>query len=356
MRTAGRRSNLASPIGRPRATVENRCSRACQKKNRGGIMIRLPLAITLAATLAALARIEGATAQDYPSRPITLVVGYPAGGPTDGVARMLASDMSARFGQRIVVENKGGAGGMIAAAALAKSPPDGYTLLFTGVGALSYYRTLYKSLSYDPGKDIAPVAMIGAIPDLLLASPKLPVTTLKELIAWAKANPGKLNIGDSGAGTVPHIMAAAFAQKAGIQVTHVHYRGAAGSVTDMMGGQIEAAAAAYLPQFVSLKALAVSWHRRMAALPSVPTFRENGYDLVIALSIGLSAPAGTPAAAIDKVNAAVNDFLKGPRGREIHASLGLEVIGGSPADMRKFLDEESARLEPVIKAAKITIE
>jgi tripartite-type tricarboxylate transporter receptor subunit TctC len=314
-------------------------------------MIRLPLAITLAAALASVA-----TAQDYPSRQITMVVGYPAGGPTDGVARMLASDMSARLGQRIVVENKGGAGGMIAAAALAKSPPDGYTLLFTGVGALSYYRTLYKSLSYDPAKDIAPVAMIGAIPDVILASPKLPVTTLKELIAWAKANPGKLNVGDSGAGTIPHIMAAALAQKAGIQITHVHYRGVANSVTDLIGGQIEAAAGAYVPQFASMKALAVSWHRRMAVLPNVPTFREQGYDLVIGLSIGLSAPAETPAAAIDKVNAAVNEFLKGPRGREIHASLGLEIIGGSPADMRKFLDDESARLEPVIKAAKITIE
>ena len=316
-------------------------------------MVRLPLAVIFAA---ALVSVGSAGAQDYPSRPITLVVGYPAGGPTDGVARMLANDMSARLGQRVVIENKGGAGGMIAAAALAKSPADGYTLLFTGAGALSYYRALYKSLSYDPAKDLTPIAMIGAVPDLLLASPNLPVTTLKELIAWAKANPGKLNIGDSGPGTVPHIMAAAFAQQADIKVTHVHYRGAAGSVTDLIGGQIEAAAAAYLPQFVSLKALAVAWHRRMAALPEVPTFREHGYDLVIGVSIGLSAPAGTPPESIDKINAAVNDFLKGPRGREVHATLGLETIGGSPADMRKFLEDEAARLEPVIKAAKITLE
>jgi tripartite-type tricarboxylate transporter receptor subunit TctC len=285
-----------------------------------------------------------------------MVVGYPAGGPTDGVARMLANDLSERLGQRIVIENKGGAGGMLAAAGLAKSPPDGYTLLFTGIGALSYYRTLYKSLSYNPVKDIAPVAMIGTVPDVLLASPKLPATTLQELIAWAKANPGKLNIGDSGAGTIPHIMAAALAQRAGIQVAHVHYRGAAGSVTDLLGGQIEAAAAAYTPQFDSMKGLAVSWQRRMPQLPNVPTFRELGHDLVIGLSIGLSAPAGTPAAVIDKVNAAVNDFLKGPRGREINATLGLQIIGGSPAEMRALLEEEAARLEPVIKAAKIALE
>jgi tripartite-type tricarboxylate transporter receptor subunit TctC len=256
----------------------------------------------------------------------------------------------------VIVDNRGGAGGVIGTEAAANSAPDGYTLLFTGIGALSYYRTLYKLLSYDPAKDIAPVAMLGTVPDFLLASPKLPVANVKDLIAWAKANPGKLNIGDSGAGTVPHIMAAAFAQQAGIKVTHVHYRGAAGSVTDLIGGQIEAAAAAFLPQFDTMKALAVSWHSRMSALPNVPTFRENGYDLVIGLSIGLSAPAGTPDAIIEKVNAAVNEFLKGPRGREIGNTLGLEIVGGSPADMRRFLEEESSRLEPVIKSAQIILE
>ena len=314
-------------------------------------MTRLCLAAALATIL-----ITSANAEPYPSRPITMVVGYPAGGPTDGVARTLANDLSERLGQRIVIENKGGAGGMLAAAGLAKSPADGYTLLFTGVGALSYYRTLYKTLSYDPVKDIAPVAMLGTVPDFLLASPKLPVTTLPELVAWAKANPGKLNIGDSGAGTVPAHHGGGVRPAGRHQVTHVHYRGAAGSVTDLIGGQIEAAAAAFLPQFDTMKALAVSWHQRMSALPKVPTFRENGYDLVIGLSIGLSAPAGTPAAIIERVNKATNEFLKGARGREISGTLGLQIVGGSPADMRKFIEEEASRLEPVIRSAKIVVE
>lgn len=296
------------------------------------------------------------TAQTFPSKTITMAVGYPAGGPTDGVARMLANDVSERLGQSIVIENKGGAGGSVAAGALAKSRPDGYNLLFASVGTYSYFRTLYKSLSYDPVKDIAPVVMIGTIPDVLLASPKLPVTTLADLVAWAKANPGKLNIGDSGAGTIPHVIAAAFAQRAGIQVSHLHYRGAASSVTDLLGGHIEAAAGAYIPQYDSMKALAVSWKERMPQMPAVPTFREQGFDLTFGLSIGLAAPAGTPADVVARINEAVNEFLKGPRGREISATLGLQIVGGSPEDMRAFVESEAAQIEPVLKSARISID
>src|SRR5262245_30514434 len=140
------------------------------------------MSLRLGVAIVALLCAGSAGAQPYPSRTITMVVGYPAGGPTDGFARTLANDLSELFGQRIIIHHNGGAGGMLAAAGLAKSPPDGYTLLFTGIGALSYYRSLYKSLRYDPVKDIAPVAMIGTVPDVLLASPKLPVTTLQEMV------------------------------------------------------------------------------------------------------------------------------------------------------------------------------
>ena len=182
-----------------------------------------------------------ATAQDYPTRAITMVVTFPAGGPTDGVARVLAQELSERLGQKVVVENRGGAGGMIGAAAVAKSAPDGYTLLLTSPGPLGYYRVLYKSLNYDPVKDFAPIALIGTIPQVIIVSPKLPVKTLKEFIAYAKANPGKVNIGDSGVGTTLHILAAQMAMMTGMSIQHVHYRGAAGSVADVLGGQIEAA-------------------------------------------------------------------------------------------------------------------
>jgi tripartite-type tricarboxylate transporter receptor subunit TctC len=300
--------------------------------------------------------VAGAAAQDYPVRPITIVVTFPAGGPTDGVARTLANDMSERLGRRVNVENKGGAAGTIGAAGVAKSPPDGYTLLFTASGPLSYYRTLYKSLSYDPLNDLVPVALIGTIPQVLIASPKLPVTTLAELVAYAKANPGKVNIGDSGIGTTLHILAVMLARETGIQVAHVHYRGAAHSVTDVMSGQIEAALSAFLPQFASMKALGVTWTRRLEQLPNVPTFRESGIDIVSGLSLGLAAPAGTPAPIVAKLNAAVNAYLDSARGREIAGALGLQIAGGTPEDLRAFLAREAARLEPVIQAAKITLE
>lgn len=313
------------------------------------------LRLQLCLAIAVLTQIGQVAAQDYPSRPITIVVTFPAGGPTDGVARTLAADMSERLGRRVNIENKGGAAGTIGAAGVAKSPPDGYVLLFTASGPLSYYRTLYRSLSYDPVRDLAPVALIGTIPQVLIASPKLPASNLGELIAHAKANPGKLNIGDSGIGTTLHILAVLLAREAGIEVAHVHYRGAAHSVTDVMSGQIEAALSAFLPQFVTMKALGVTWSRRLEQLPDVPTFRESGIDIVSGLSLSMAAPAGTPAAIVAKLNAAVNAYLVSGRGREVAGALGLQIAGGTPEELRAFLAQESARLEPVIEAAKITL-
>jgi tripartite-type tricarboxylate transporter receptor subunit TctC len=317
------------------------------------IMTKLVVAIAIAVGMGGIGR---ANAQAYPSRPITMVVTFPAGGPVDGVARTLANDMGERLGQRIAIENKGGAGGTIGAAGVAKSPSDGYTLLFTSSGPLSYYRTVHKSLGYDPSKDLAPIAVIGTIAQVIIASPTLPATTLQELIGYAKAHPGKLNIGDSGIGTTVHILAALFARETGIEVAHVHYRGAANSLADVMSGQIDAAFSAFLPQFESMKALGITSTARLEALPKVPTFRESGVDIVSGLSMSLAAPAGTPPAVIAKLNAAVNEFRNSPRGEEIGAALGLQMLGGTPADMGAFLEQEAARLEPVIRAAKITMD
>jgi tripartite-type tricarboxylate transporter receptor subunit TctC len=308
------------------------------------------------ASVVIAAGVGSANAQSYPSRPITMVVTFPAGGPVDGVARTLANDMSERLGQRVTIENKGGAGGTIGASGVAKSVPDGYTLLFTSSGPISYYRTLYKSLGYDPSRDLAPVAVIGTIPQVIVASPKLPVTTLRELIDYAKVRPGKLNIGDSGIGTTVHILAALFARETGIEVAHVHYRGAANSLTDVMSGQIDAAFSAFLPQFETMKALGITSTARLKALPKVPTFRESGVDIVSGLSMSLAAPAGTPAPVIARLNAVVNEFRNSPRGEAMGAALGLQMVGGTPADMASFLEQESARLEPVIHAAKITMD
>lgn len=318
-----------------------------------------PFAPCLAAALSAaltLALTGHAAAQSWPNRPITMIATFPAGGPTDAVARVLAAELSNRLKQRVIVENRGGAGGTIGAAAVAKSDPDGHTLLLTSSGPLGYYRVLYKTLAYDPVKDFAPAALLGTVPQMLIVSPKLPATTLREFIAYAKANPGKVNIGDSGVGTTLHILAAQFAFLTGIEIQHVHYRGAAGSVGDVMGGQIEAALSGFTPAFVNTKVLGVTWTDRLKVLPEVPTFREQGVDIISGLSLTLVAPAKTPPAIIAQLNAATNDFLKSERGQSFEKNYSFIVAGGPPQVARDFLAGETERLEPVIRRANITAE
>ena len=307
-----------------------------------------------AAILLAVLLPAAATAQTYPSRTITMVATFPAGGPTDGVARVLAHELSERLGQKIVVENRGGAGGTIGAAAVAKAAPDGHTLLLTSTGPLGYYRVLYKTLTYDPVKDLAAVALIGTIPQTIIVSPKLPVNTLGEFIAYAKKNPGKVNIGDSGGGTTLHILAAQLAIMTGIDIQHIHYRGASGSVTDVMGGQIEAALSGFTPAFATMKVLGVTWTDRLKVLPNVPTFREQGVDIVSGLTLTLGAPVKTPPDIIARLNAATNDFLASERGRSFETNYALITAGGTPQAARDFLNAETARLEPVIRKAKIS--
>jgi tripartite-type tricarboxylate transporter receptor subunit TctC len=314
------------------------------------LLLSTMLSVTLALT-------GGAAAQSWqPNRPITMIATFPAGGPTDAVARVLAAELGDRLKQRVVVENRGGAGGTIGAAAVAKSPPDGHTLLLTSSGPLGYYRVLYKTLAYDPVKDFAPAALIGTVPQVIIVSPKLPVTTLREFVAYAKANPGKVNIGDSGVGTTLHILAAQMAFLTGIEIQHVHYRGAAGSVGDVMGGQIEAALSGYTPAFASMKTLGVTWTERLKVLPAVPTFREEGVDIVSGLSLTLVAPAKTPPEIIARLNAVTNDFLKSERGQSFEKIYSFIIAGGTPRAARDFLAGETERLEPVIRRANITAE
>jgi tripartite-type tricarboxylate transporter receptor subunit TctC len=314
------------------------------------LLARLPLlAGILSVVLAA-----PAAAQSWPSRTITMVATFPAGGPTDGVARVLAHELGERLKQKVVVENRGGAGGTLGAAAVAKSPPDGHTLLLTSTGPLGYYRALYKSLGYDPVKDFAPVVLIGTIPQVIIVSPKLKAATLKEFIDHARANPGKVNIGDSGVGTTLHILAAQMAMMTGIEIQHVHYRGAAGSVADVLGGQIDAALSGFVPTYITMKVLGVTWSERLKALPNVPTFRESGIDIVSGLSLTLAAPVSTPRDVIAQLNAAANDFLKSERGKTFEANYSLQIAGGTPDAAREFLANDAARLEPVIRKAKIT--
>ena len=320
------------------------------------MMTPLILRSAALATAAALALAGPAAAQSWPSRPITMIATFPAGGPTDAVARVLAAELGDRLKQRVIVENRGGAGGTIGAAAVAKAPPDGHTRLLTSSGPLGYYRVLYKSLNYDPVKDFAPAAMIGTIPQVIIVSPKLKATTLREFITYAKANPGRVNIGDSGVGTTLHILAAQMAYLTGIDIQHVHYRGAAGSVADVMGGQIEAALSGYTPAFASMKTVGVTWTERLKVLPEVPTFREEGVDIVSGLSLTLVAPAKTPPEIIARLNAVTNDFLKSERGQSFEKIYSFIIAGGTPQAARDFLAAETERLEPVIMRANITAE
>jgi tripartite-type tricarboxylate transporter receptor subunit TctC len=240
--------------------------------------------------------------------------------------------------------------------AIVNSQPDGYSLLMTSSGPLSYYSTLYKSLKYKPTEDLVPVVVIGTIPQVLVASPKSPARTLQQFIAYAKGDPGKVTIGDSGVGTTLHILAAMFAKEAGIHILHVHYRGAASSLADLSGGQIDAALSAFLPQFASMNALGITSSSRLAALPNVPTFRESGLPIVSGLTVTLAAPSKTPMAIITKVNAAVNDFLKSPAGRKFGEKYAVQLVGGSPKEGAAYLARDAARLEPVIKSANISVD
>ena len=310
------------------------------------------------AVAAAIAHASPVHAADtWPSRPVTMVVTFAAGGPSDGVARLIANELSEKLGQRVLVENKGGAGGNIGAASVAKAPADGYTLLMVSSGPGAVNKLIYRSLPYDPLTDFAPVALVAHIPTVILASRTLPVANLKELVAYAKLNPGKLSVGNPGYGTGGHIAAVLFAEKAGIEVAHVPYRGVAPMLTDVLSGQIQMGFAGFVPQIANMKAVAVTSAERAKVLPDVPTVREAlGVDVVAGVWYGLLAPAGTPREVIDKVNAIVNAFFKTERGQKVSELLGMEPLGGTPEDMGKVMADDIERLGPVIRGANIHVD
>ncbi len=317
--------------------------------------LRVSLSVLVAATI--LLAPQVLNAQSWPSRPVTLVVTFAAGGPADGAARLIANELSERLGQRVVVENKGGAGGNIGAASVAKATPDGYTLLMVSSGPGAVNKLIYKSLPYDPLKDFVPIVMVANIPTVVLVNPKLPVANLKELVAYGKRHVGKLSIGNPGYGTGGHIAVVLFAREAGLEVTHVPYRGVGPMLTDIMSGQIEAGFAGFVPQILNMKAVAVTAAARAKMLPDVPTVREAlGIDVVGGVWYGLLAPAGTPREVIDKVNGIVNDFFKSARGQELSQSIGMQPVGGTPEQMGAVQVQDIERFAPVIRDANISMD
>jgi tripartite-type tricarboxylate transporter receptor subunit TctC len=302
-----------------------------------------------------------AWAQAWPSRPVSIVLPFAAGGGTDLLARALAHHLSESFGQQFIVENRTGAGGNVGAGAVAKAAPDGYTILFGTPGPLANNKLMYKNLPFDPEQAFAPIVLIAKSPLIVVAKTSLPVKDIKELVAYAKANPGKLNIGVPGNGTLGHITALLLQKELGISMTSVPYRGTALVVNDLLAEQVDLAAD-FMPSYVPLvrekkiRALAVTTAQRSSDLPNVPTVQDSGFRGFEATAwYALAAPTGTPKEIIDKLNAATNAFLKSPKGQDALAKLSIQAVGGTPADLKTFIASELKKWGPVVKEANISM-
>ena len=283
---------------------------------------------------------------DYPSKPIRLVVPFPPGGTTDILARAVAQKLTEAWHQQVIVDNRPGAGGNIGSDLVAKSPPDGYTLEMGTVGTHAINPSLYARMPYDAQKDFTPVILVAGVPNVLEVNPSLPVHTVQELIAYAKANPGKLNFASSGNGTSIHLSGELFKAMTGVQMTHVPYKGSAPALADLAGGQVQLMfdnlpSSLGLIKGGKLRAIAVTSTTRSSALPDIPTIAESGLPGYEASSwFGVLAPAKTPPAIVDKLNAAIGAWLASPEAKEKLASQGAVAAGGTP---RAFADYIAAK-------------
>ena len=305
--------------------------------------------------LPALSRL--ARAQPYPARPVRIIVGFPAGGGVDITARLIGQWLSERLGQQFVVENRPGAGSNIAAEAVVRAPPDGYTL-FLATPANALNATLYESLSFNFIRDTAPVGALMQVPLVMLVNPSLAARTVPEFIAHAKAHPGKVNMGLGGTGGVDHVAAILFQKQTGTRFQLVPYRGLAPALTDLLGGQLQLvfssipAAIGYL-KAGKLRALAVTSAVRADAVPDLPTIGEFVPGLEASQWYGVAAPTGTPAEIVDKLNKEINAGLADPKTKARLAELGGMVLAGSPADFAKLIADETEKWGKVIRAASI---
>ena len=304
-----------------------------------------------------------AQAQTYPNKPIKMVVPFPPGGPTDGMARIISDRLGAVLGQSIVIENKGGgAGGSIGAKFVAAADPDGYTILITPGGALTTGPAVHKDIGYDPVKVFVPVAQLIETPLIMAVNADVPVKTVAELIAHAKANPGKLSWGSQGFGTAPHLLAELFKLEAGVNILHVPYRGTAPMLAAIVAGEVQMVAdpmTTSLPHIQSgkLRALAIAGAEHSSKLPGVPTTPEVGFPKLQApFWLGVVAPTGTPQPIIDKLNAAFRDSMATAETRARLANLGAEIKIGTPQAFGKMLAEELALWTGVVRAANIKVQ
>ena len=312
----------------------------------------------LAAAMALLALNASAQgAATYPTKPIKIVVPFPPGGATDILARAIGAELQKAFGQTVLIENKAGAGGNPGADMVAKSPPDGYTLVMATVGTHGINMALYSKMPYDAVKDFEPITLVAGVPNLLVVHPSVAAKNVAELTALAKAQPGKLNVASSGNGTSIHMAAELYKLMAGVDILHVPYKGSSFALTDLLGGQVQLMfdnMPSALPHVKAgkLRALAVTSPKRSSALPDIPTMDEEGLKGFDATSwFGLLAPAGTPKDIIAKLNAAAVKALATPEMRERLASQGAEAVGNTPEQFAAFIKAEIEKWAKIVKAS-----
>ena len=299
----------------------------------------------------------GASAQTYPNHPIRLVVPFPPGGTTDILAREVGERLTATLGQTVVIDNRPGAGGNIGADIVAKAAPDGYTLLMATVGTHAINASLYRKLPYDHIKDFAPVVLVAGVPNVLEVTPSLPVHSVAELIKLAKEKPGQLNFASSGNGTSIHLSGELFKTMAGVDMTHVPYKGSAFALTDLIAGQVQLMfdnLPSSLPHIKAgkLRAIAVTSAQRAPALPDVPTIAESGLPGFEASAwFGIVAPAGTPPAIVNRINAEVNQWLHSPEAADKLLAQGAIAAGGTPEQFVAHIRAETDKWAKVVKAS-----
>jgi tripartite-type tricarboxylate transporter receptor subunit TctC len=312
--------------------------------------------------VAGLALAGPAKAQDYPSKPIRLVVPFAAGGATDVLARLVGERLTASLGQQVVVDNRPGAGGNIGSDIVARAEPDGYTILMGAVGTHAINPSLYPKMPYDPVKDFAPVTLVASVPNVLVVNPEVPAKSVEELIDLAKAKPGELNFASSGNGTSIHLSGELFKAMTGTDIVHVPYKGSGPAVTDLLGGQVQMMfdnMPSSLPHVKAgkLRALGVTSAKRSPALPEVPTIAEAGVPGYDATSwFGILAPAGTPEPVVTRLQGAIVQALGEPEMRQRMADLGAEPVGDTPAEFGQFIAAEIAKWAKVVNDAGVKLE
>ena len=302
----------------------------------------------------------GALAQNFPTKPITIIVPFSAGGTTDILARIVGQGLTTELGQSVVVDNKPGAGGNIGGSLAAKATADGYTLFMGTVGTHAINQSLYKKMPFDPVKDFAPLSRVATVPNLLVAHPSQPFKTVKEMIAYAKANPGKITFGSPGSGASPHVAGELFKSMTGTDLLHIPYKGSAPAMTDLLGGQTSVMfdnmpSAIQHVRSGKLRPIAVTTAKRSPELPDVPTIAEAGVPGYEATSwFGMFAPAGTPKPVLDKLHAALIKVLNQADVKKKIAEQGGDVVAETPAQFAAFIQAESVKWGKVVKESGAT--